>query len=231
MKKIIAASFFPLFLIPATGAIAEEASAAAAPASPLHAYGGVGLLLQSQTLTDSGYGDTSFTGGGLMLNGAGGYDNGTGVGFGFSGEMGFAANTNADNSDLTTSTFLMGFDGGVLLAKVFYLSMGIQMFNQTPDDSDITQTYFTIPFGVGMLSTKDDGYMLAQLRFGPGTVSNNQTSYTEDIGMFGIRLVGQTGTAKGLQFMGGLEFDNYSFSSSDTTDFQFRAFFGLGFGG
>lgn len=221
----------PLFVLASVPAhAAEPAAATQAPASPLRGYGGIGLMLESVSLSTPG-GDTGFTGGGLIFNGAGAYDTGGDVGMGFNGQLAFGSSTNNDDTSVSSTGVLFGFDGGILLAKMFYLSLGMQIQNDTPDNFDVTQTYFVIPLGLGMLWTADDGYGLVQLRFGGGQVSNDSSNDTEDVGMFGIRIQGQTGTAKSLQFMGGLEMENYSWSSIDYTDFRFRAFFGLGFGG
>lgn len=226
MKKIIAASLLSV-LLPTTAALAEEPAATPAPTS--HGYGGIGLMLSSDSYTSPAF-DTSSKGGGLIFNGAGRFDTNGDIGIGVNGELAFGTATDDNNSSVTSTESLFAVDGGILLAKVFYLSLGMQIQNQTDDNSGVTGTYFVVPLGLGMLWTDDTGYGLVQLRFGGGQFSTDSSSATEDVGMFGLRLVGQSGTAHGLQFMGGMEFDNYTFSNVDVTDFRFRAFIGLGFG-
>ncbi len=203
--------------------------AGAEETSENHGYFGVGLDLISQN-AQTPLGDFNSTGGGLMLNGAGILGTGGPVGFGITGEMGFGGRTDTD-SDTSISEIVFGFDGGVLIGKVFYVSVGLHMLGQTPDTTDVTTTYTVVPLGLGALWGTDSGYVLAQLRFGGGQLSNDQTSDTEDIDYFGLRLAGQTGAADGLQFMGGMEFDTFDATSIDATDNFFRLFFGVGFGG
>ena len=204
-------------------AIAEEAAAN-------HGYFGVGLMLSTDTQSSSAFGDVTSRGGGIVLNGAGILSGGQGIGFGLNGAMDIGSRT-YDDADVTDTEFQMAFDGGVVLVDLLYLSLGLQFLNQTDDASDIMRTYTVVPFGVGVLTGNEEGYLLAQLRFGGGQLSNDQDSTTEDFGYFGLRLMGQTGTANGLQFMGGLEFDSYDAADYDYTDNIFRFFFGLGFGG
>lgn len=205
-------------------ALAEEAAAAN------HGYFGIGLMLSTDTQSSGSGGDVTSRGGGLVLNGAGIINPGTGIGFGLNGSMDLGSRT-YDDYDVTDTEFQMGFDGGVVVAELLYLSLGLHFLNQTDDATDIMRTYTVIPFGVGVLAGNEEGYLLAQLRFGGGELSNDQDSSTADVGYFGLRLMGQTGTANGLQFMGGLEFDSYDYSDVDLTDNIFRFFFGLGFGG
>lgn len=227
MTDIRHAAFVLLMLAPGLG----SAAAAAEPAKPSnHGYVGVGLALESQSVSSSTAGDFSSTGGGLIINGAGVLPLNDGVGFGLTGNMAFSSRTDSD-TDESISSGQFSFDGGVVLMEMFYLSLGVQILNQSPDSVDFTQTYTVVPFGIGMLAASDTGYLLAQLRFGAGESSNDVTSDTEDLGYFGLLLAGQTGTAKGLQFMGGFGFDSYDLSDIDTTDTLFRFFVGLGFGG
>jgi hypothetical protein len=204
-------------------AFAEQA------ASDNHGYFGVGLMLESNN-SQTPLGDFNSTGGGLIINGAGIFAAGSGIGFGANGSLDFGSRTDSD-TDETISEAQFGFDGGVILADLLYLSLGLQFLNQTPDSADITTTYTVVPLGIGVLKGTETGYFLAQVRFGGGQASTDQDSATEDLGYFGLRLAGQTGSANGLQFMGGLEFDTYDFSNYDATDNYFRFFFGLGFGG
>ena len=205
------------------------ANAEDAAANQNHGYFGVGFQLISENFTSS-VGDATSTGGGLLLNGAGVIKTGGGIGFGITGDMGFGSRTDSDSSE-SIGEGLFAFDGGIVVADLLYISLGLGILSQTPDSVDITTTYTVVPLGIGILSASDTGYMLAQLRFGGGQVTTDQTSGSEDLGYFGIRLAGQTGTAHGLQFMGGLEFDTYDASNYDATDNFFRFFFGLGFGG
>ena len=193
-----------------------------------HGYFGAGLLLTTQNATTPA-GDFSSTGGGLVLNGAGVVGAGS-VGFGLVGGMEFGGRTDSD-SDESIADVQLHFDGGVVIADLFYVSLGLQMLGQTPESTEVTATYTVVPLGIGMLKAEDDGYVLAQFRFGGGELSNDQTSATEDIAYFGIRLMGQTGAADGLQFMGGMEFESYDYDSIDFTDNYFRLFVGVGFGG
>jgi hypothetical protein len=192
-----------------------------------HGYFGAGLLLTTQNAT-TGLGDYSTTGGGIILNGGGVMNAGT-VGFGLMGGLEFGGRTEAD-TDVQFADSQMHFDAGVVIADLLYLSVGLQVLNQTPDSTDVTGTYAVLPLSLGVLSADDDGYMLAQIRFGGGEASNDQNSLTDDIGYFGIRLVGQKGAADGLQFMGGLEFESYDYADVDFTDNFFRLFVGVGFG-
>jgi hypothetical protein len=192
-----------------------------------HGYFGAGLMLTSNSSTTAA-GDFSSTGGGIVLNGAGVMNAGT-VGFGLVGGLEFGGRTDSD-SDESIADAQMQFDGGIVLADLFYVSVGVQFLNMTPESSDVTATYTVVPIGLGVLSADDDGYMLAQIRFGGGEFSNDANSATADLGYFGIRLVGQKGTPDGLQFMGGLEFESYDFTDVDLTDNFFRLFVGVGFG-
>jgi hypothetical protein len=218
----------PMLLAAVLASAPAAAQEAAAPDN--HGYFGVGLMLSTNTQSSGGGGDVTSRGGGLVLNGAGIINPGTGIGFGLNGSMDLGSRT-YDDFDVTDTEFQMAFDGGVVVAELLYLSLGLQFLNQTDDASDVMRTYTVIPFGVGVLTGNEEGYMLAQLRFGGGQLSNDQNNSTEDVGYFGLRLMGQTGTANGLQFMGGLEFDSYDYSDIDFTDNLFRFFFGLGFGG
>lgn len=210
--------------------LASAPAAAEQAASENHGYFGVGLMLSSDTQSSDAGGDITSRGGGLVLNGAGIINASQGIGFGLNGAMDLGSRT-YDDADVTDTEFQLGFDGGVIVAELLYLSLGLQFLNQTDDATDIMRTYTVVPFGVGVMAGTPEGYFLAQLRFGGGQLSNDQDSSTEDFGYFGLRLQGQTGTANGLQFMGGLEFDAYDASDFDYTDNIFRFFFGLGFGG
>jgi len=209
-------------------AAAEAAAAEAAGGN--HGYFGVGLMLSTDSQSSDAGGDVTSRGGGLILNGAGILGGGQGVGFGLNGAMDIGSRT-YDDDDVTDTEFQMNFDGGVVLMDLLYLSLGLQFLNQTDDASDVMRTYTVIPLGIGVLTGNEEGYLLAQLRFGGGELSNDQDSTTEDFGYFGLRVMGQTGTANGLHFMGGLEFDSYDATDYDYTDNIFRFFFGLGFGG
>jgi hypothetical protein len=159
------------------------------------------------------------------------FDPGEGIGFGVNGGFGFTSRT-LDDADVDVAEGLFDVNGGIIVADLLYVSLGLQFLNQTEDVFDSTTTYVTVPLGIGVLKGSDAGYLLAQLRFGGGSAENDQASGSEDIGYFGLRVMGQTGTADGLQFMGGLEFDAYGADDADnTTDNFFRFFFGLGFGG
>ena len=210
--------------------VASAPAAAQEAAGGNHGYFGVGLMLSTDTQSSSAAGDVTSRGGGIVLNGAGIMSAGQGIGFGLNGAMDIGSRT-YDDVDVTDTEFQMNFDGGVILIDMLYLSLGLQFLNQTDDASDIMRTYTIVPFGIGVLTGNEEGYLLGQLRFGGGQLSNDQDSSTEDVGYFGLRLMGQTGTANGLQFMGGLEFDSYDDSDVDFTDNFFRFFFGLGFGG
>ena len=216
-------------LLLSIGSVPGIAGAEEAAAQPdNHGYFGVGLLLESQN-AQTGLGDFSSTGGGLVLNGAGVIGLDDTIGFGVTGGFGFASRTDTD-TDETISEGQFGFDGGIVLADIFYISLGLNLLNQTPDSSDVMTTYTVVPLGLGMLAASDTGYLLGQLRFGSGEASNDQNNATEDLDYFAIRLVGQTGAADGLQFMGGLEFETYDSVDFDATDNFFRFFFGVGFG-
>ena len=194
-----------------------------------HGYAGAGFMLMSNTM-QTPLGDLNSTGGGLVLNGAAVLDAGGQMDFGVTGGMDFAGRTDNDSNE-TISEVGLGFDGGVIIADIVYVSLGLQVLNQTPDSTNVTTTYAVVPLGLGVMHATGEGYWLAQLRFGSGELSNDQDSSTEDIDYFGIRLVGQAGAADGIQFMGGLEFDSYDYTSVNVTDGFFRLFVGLGFGG
>lgn len=227
MKRKTLLLLLPLSLFPASGAWAE----AAAPAEKAsHAFGGVGLMLSTASQSTP-LGDFSSAGGGIAFNGAGSLSTGSDIGVGFTGHLGFGSRTDNDDSSISIAESNLAFDGGIIFAKMLYLSLGMQFQNDTDDASDITQTYFMVPLGIGILSTDDSGYMLAQLKLGGGQWSNDADNSTEDVTMFGIRLAGQSGTPMGLQFMGALDLENYTWADTDITDFRFRATIGLGFGG
>ena len=211
-------------------ALASAPVAAQQGAADNHGYFGVGLMLSTDTQSSNVGGDVTSRGGGVVLNGAGILSAGEGIGFGLNGSMDIGSRT-YDDADVTDTEFQMSFDGGVVLIDLLYLSLGLQFLNQTDDQTDIMRTYMVVPFGVGVLAGNEEGYLLGQLRFGGGQLSNDQDSTTEDVGYFGLRVMGQTGTANGLQFMGGIEFDSYDYADFDYTDNIFRFFFGLGFGG
>ena len=192
-----------------------------------HGYFGAGLLLTTNNSTTP-VGDFSATGGGIILNGGGVVDAGT-VGFGIVGGLEFGGRTDSD-SDESIADAQVQFDAGLIVADLLYVSLGVQALNMTPESTDVTASYTVVPLGIGVLSADDDGYMLAQIRFGGGELSNDANSSTADLTYFGIRLVGQKGTADGLQFMGGLEFESYDLTDFDTTDNFFRLFVGVGFG-
>lgn len=208
--------------VPAEAPLAE----AAPPVNASHGYGGFGLMLESESFSSS-FGDSTASGAGMIFNGAGSLGLNDNAGLGFTGAMGFSSLTD-DNSTASSSTFLFDVDGGVVLQDLLYMSLGVKSLSLTSDDIDFTQTYTVLPVGIGMLSATDKGYVLTQFRFGAGQFSTDLSSATEDVGYFGIKLVGQFGNE--LQFMGGLEMDNYSFTDTDATDFYFRMFFGMGFG-
>lgn len=236
-KSLFVRALFVLLTIYTLNAQAEDNPPAPAPAEatlpeaaplvkPSHGYGGFGLMLESESFSSS-LGDSSASGAGMIFNGAGSLGLSDNAGLGFTGAMGFSSLT-GDNSTTSSSTFLFDVDGGVVLQDVFYMSLGVKSQSQTFDDIDFTSTYTVMPIGIGMLSANDKGYLLTQFRFGAGQYSTDFSSSTEDVGYFGIKLVGQFGNE--LQFMGGLEMDNYSFTDTDATDFYFRMFFGMGFG-
>lgn len=204
------------------------ASAEPGAESTNHGYGGVGLVIATNTL-QTPLGDFNSRGGGIAFTGAGVFQAGSGIGIGVTGGMDFGSRT-MDDTDETIADFGLGFDGGVVFADIFYVSLGLDFHNFTPESTDITGTYTVVPLGLGILVARDSGYAVAQLRFGGGQLSNDQDNLTEDVDYFGIRVVGQTGTANGLQFMGGMEFDAYGYTSSDITDSFFRLIFGVGFG-
>jgi hypothetical protein len=192
-----------------------------------HGYGGGGLVLVSGNTQTPG-GDFNSTGGGIVFTGAGIFDLGT-LGVGVTGEMAFGGRTD-DDSDAEISDALVAFDGGMIVADMLYLSLGVHVLGQTFEDVDITTTYTVVPLGIGFIKGDDKGYFLGQIRFGAGTATNDFDSSEDDIGYFGIRLVGQTGMANGVQFMGGMELDAYDLKDSDVTDNFFRIFAGVAFG-
>jgi hypothetical protein len=217
-------------LIVLAGLAPMVASAEDAAKPDNHGYFGVGLVLENNTLDDPTLGDVTSRGGGLILNGAGVLGTGSGIKIGVNGGIGFTSRT-LDDYDVTVAEGMFDANGGVIVADLLYLSIGLQVLSQTDDQNDVMVSYTTIPLGIGVMSGSDTGYFLAQLRFGGGQESNDQNNSTEDLGYFGLRLQGQTGTADGLQFMGGMELDSYDFKDFDSTDGFFRIFFGVGFGG
>jgi len=199
-----------------------------------HGYGGVGLALVSSNSSSDTAGDTNWTGGGLGFTGAGVFDLGA-VGIGVTGAMQFGARTEQD-SDQEVTDVQVAFDGGVIVAKMLYLSLGVNTLATTVDSADtgvgtdITYSKVVVPLGIGFISADDKGYFLGQIRFGGGTATEDYTDSDTDIGYFGIRLAGQTGMANGVQFMGAMELDAYDYKDIDLTENYFRLILGVAFG-
>ncbi len=218
---------FAVLMLGAAACAPMLASAAESGERENHGYGGIGLALVSSN-AQTPLGDTNWGGGGLAFTGAGVFDTGA-IGIGVTGAMEFGTRTEQD-TDAELTDAMIAFDGGVIVADMLYLSLGLNVLNQTDDDIDVTGTYTVVPLGIGFIKADDDGYFLGQIRFGGGEASNDLNNATDDIGYFGIRLVGQTGMANGVQFMGGMELDAYDLKDSDITDNYFRLIFGVGFG-
>ena len=199
-----------------------------------HGYGGVGLALVSSSTSSNTAGDTNWTGGGLGFTGAGAFDLGA-IGIGVTGAMQFGGRTEQD-SDVEVTDAMVAFDGGVIVAKFLYLSLGVHVLGTTYDaadtgvGTDVTFTNTVVPLGIGFINADDKGYFLGQIRFGGGTATEDYFDTDQDIGYFGIRLVGQTGMENGVQFMGAMELDVYDYKDTDLTENFFRLILGVGFG-
>ena len=218
---LLAAAFAP------TMAAAEESTG-----RENHGYGGGGLVLTSSSLDVPGGNEVTASGGGIIFTGAGMFNVASSLGIGVNGSFWFGQRT-FDDTDEDTGDAQLAVDGGVALFDLLYLSIGIQSFAYTVDNplgGTITTNYIVVPLGVGLFKATDSGYILAQLRFGGGEASEDYTDTEEDLGYAGIRVMGQIGAANGVQFMGGIELDDYDFKDSDITDSYFRVFAGVGFG-
>ena len=219
MTKSIAA-FAMLAAVLAPGATAAEREH--------HGYGGGGIMLSSSTIEDV-TGDLSTGGVGVALTGAGLFNVAPIVGIGVTGGLRFGNRTVDDTSeDIAEAQF--SIDGGVVLADIIYLSLGVDSLGYTPESTDVTISYTVVPLGIGVFKATDSGYLLAQLRFGSGEATEDEFDTSTDLGFFGIRLVGQVGAESGTQFMGGMELNAYDFKDVDATDTYFRIFLGVGFG-
>lgn len=199
-----------------------------------HGYGGIGLALVSSSTSSDTAGDTNWTGGGLGFTGAGVFDLGA-VGIGVTGTMQFGGRTEQD-SDVEVTDAHVAFDGGVIVAKMLYLSLGVHTLATTIDaadsgvGTDVTVTNTVVPLGIGFINADDKGYFLGQIRFGGGTATEDYFDTDEDIGYFGIRIAGQVGMENGVQFMGAMELDAYDHKDTDLTENFFRLILGVGFG-
>lgn len=201
----------------------------------MHGYGGIGLALTSSAKSDAVFtGDTNWTGGGLGFTGAGAFDLGA-VGIGVTGTMEFGVRTEQD-TDFETGNAMVAIDAGVIVVDMLYISLGFQSLAETYDGSDlgsgtdVTFSKFVIPLGIGFIDADDDGYFLGQIRFGGGTATEDFADTEEDVGYFGIRLVGQKGMENGVQFMGAMELDAYDYKDVDATENFFRIILGVAFG-
>ena len=199
-----------------------------------HGYGGVGLALVSSSTSSASLGDTNWTGGGLGFTGAGVFDLGA-VGIGVTGAMQFGGRTEQD-TDVEVTDAMVAFDGGIIVVKMLYLSLGVHTIATTFDaddtgvGTDVTYSNTVIPLGIGFINADDKGYFLGQIRFGGGTATEDYFDSEEDIGYFGIRLAGQMGMENGVQFMGAMELDAYDHKDTDLTESFFRLILGVAFG-
>ncbi|MGH7184805.1 MAG: hypothetical protein ACRETF_02415 [Nevskiaceae bacterium] len=207
---------------------AVMAPAATAAEREHHGYGGGGLMLSTST-TDTPLGDVNTGGAGVAFTGAGLFNVAPIVGIGVTGGLMFGARAD-DDSDEDIGEAQVALDGGVVLADIVYLSLGFDVLSFTPESTDVTFSYAVVPLGIGVFKATDSGYLLAQLRFGGGELSDDSTNFTQDVGFFGIRLAGQIGKDNGVQFLGGMELNAYDYKDVDVTDTYFRVFFGVGFG-
>ena len=196
-----------------------------------HGYGGGGLMLVSSTL-DAGTGGGSLDsgGGGVFAFGAGLFDVGA-VGIGVNGGF-FGGERTYDDIEVDVAEGQFAVDGGAVFLDILYVTLGVQSYAFTVEDTGFgeqTTSYVVVPLGVGAYKATDNGYLLAQVRFGGGTVTYEDDT-EEDLGYFGIRLMGQIGAANGVQFLGGMEVESYDLKDSDLKDDYFRIFLGVAFG-
>jgi hypothetical protein len=219
-------------------ATAEETAAAEAPAQDApaaydkdraHGYLSLGLIAASST-TETPVGDAEASGGGIGVQGAGHSSKvNPSLDIAFRGLIAIMGrefdDTNAEVGDV-----MYEVDGGIRLADLFLLTLGYSTQVTAYENPDIATTYNVIPVGIGILRTRESGYVLAQLRFGGGRLGNDQNDDTEGVRYAGIRGVVQHGFGSSLQFMLGLGLDRYELDDSDAAEDFVRLEFGLGFG-
>lgn len=206
---------------PAPGAFDEDAA---------HGYFSLGLVAASSTLSSPLFPDIDASGGGVAVHGVAhsGQVNPS-LDIAFSGQVALTSRE-YDGGGPEVADVLYEIDGGLRLSDLFYLSLGYTTQATAFDNPDIVLTYNVVPVGIGLLSTRESGYMLAQLRVGGGRISNDQNDDTDSVGYLGVRAAFQRGFGSGLQFMLGLGWDRYEVRDFDETEEFLRLELGLGFG-
>lgn len=223
----------------APGAAQEPGGAGEAPApaatAPAHdataaqGYLGFGLVLASHSVsTPAGDGDSS--GGGIVGNGAGhSAPISPSLDIAFTGQVAIMGRT-YDQTDEDAADVMYEVNGGLRFSELLYLSLGYTTQSTAYETSEVTSTYNVIPVGVGVLRTTEAGYVLAQVRVGGGSITDDETDDRESVGYVGLRGVFQQGSADGVQFMLGVGWDRYDIKDFDIQDDFLRVDLGLGFG-
>lgn len=195
-----------------------------------HGYLSLGLVAAGSTLSVPPFADLDSSGGGIALHGAAhSAQVNPSLDIAFSGQVALMSRE-FDGSNAEVADVLYEIDGGVRLSDLFYLSLGYSTQATGYENPDVVLTYSIVPLGIGLLSTGESGYALAQLRVGGGRISNDQNDDTESVGYVGLRGVFQRGFGSGVQFMLGLGWDRYELDDFDQTEEFLRVEFGLGFG-
>lgn len=213
-----------------------EAPDAALPASEAfdadaaHGYFSLGLVAAGSTLSSPLISDIDASGGGIAVHGVvHSAQVNPSLDIAFSGQVALMSRE-YDGGGPEVADLMYEIDGGLRLSELFYLSLGYTTQATAFDNPDVVLTYNIVPVGVGLLSTTESGYMLAQARVGGGRISNDQNDDTESVGYLGFRAAFQRGFGSGLQFMVGLGWDRYEVRDFDETEDFLRLELGLGFG-
>lgn len=215
---------------------ADPEAPEAAPPAPdafdedaAHGYLSLGLVAASSTLSSPPFPDIDASGGGIAVHGvAHSAQVNPSLDIAFSGQFALMSREFDGGSEVADA--LYEIDGGLRLSDLFYVSLGYSSQATAFDTPDVVLSYDVVPIGVGLLSTGESGYVLAQLKVGGGRLGNDQNDDTERVGYLGLRAAFQRGFGSSVQFMLGLGWDRYDFSDIDQTEDFLRLELGLGFG-
>lgn len=215
---------------PATPDEAAAPPPAAFDEDAAHGYFSLGLVAAGSTLSSPLFPDIDASGGGIALHGVvHSAQVNPSLDIAFSGQVALMSRE-YDGGGPEVADVMYEVDGGVRLSELFYVSLGYTTQATAFDNPDVVLTYNIVPVGVGLLSTTESGYVLAQLRAGGGRLGNDQNDDTESVGYLGVRAAFQRGFGSGVQVMLGLGWDRYETSDVDETEDFLRLELGLGFG-
>jgi hypothetical protein len=215
---------------PAPAPAADPAAPVAFDPDRAHGYFSLGLVAASSTLSTPLVSDTDASGGGIAVHGVvHSAQVNPSLDIAFSGQVALMSRE-YDGGGPEVADVMYEIDGGLRLSELFYVSLGYTTQATAFDNPDVVLTYNIVPVGIGLLSTSESGYMLAQARVGGGRIGNDQNDDTESVGYIGFRAAFQRGSASGVQFMLGLGWDRYEIRDFDETEDFLRLELGLGFG-